>query len=74
MRQLSKRQVEVLEALSQYIKKYNYPPSYRDLAMIIGAKSPSTISTLLNQLKKKGYINWEPAQPRTLHILKTASE
>lgn len=74
MRQLSKRQVEVLETISQYIEKYNYPPAYRDLAMILGVKSPSTISDLLNQLKKKGYINWEPAQPRTLHILKTASE
>lgn len=73
MRKLSKRQEEVLEAISQYIEKYNYPPAFRDLATMLGLKSPSTVSNLLNQLKKKGYISWEPTQPRTLRIIKTAS-
>jgi repressor LexA len=73
MHKLTKRQEEVLEALSQYIKKYNYPPAYRDLGAILGIKSSSTISGLLNQLKSKGYISWIPTQPRTLRILKTAS-
>jgi len=73
MHELTKRQKEVLEVLSKYIKKYNYPPAYRDLAALLGIKSPSTISGLLNQLKNKGYISWEPTQPRTLHIIKTVS-
>ncbi|TCJ04483.1 transcriptional regulator [Cytobacillus praedii] len=73
MQKLSKRQEEVLEAISQYIEKNNYPPAYRDLAAMLGLKSPSTVSNLLNSLKKKGYVNWEEGQPRTLHIIITAS-
>ncbi|KON88913.1 transcriptional regulator [Sporosarcina globispora] len=73
MRDLSKRQKETLEAINQYINKHNYPPAFRDLADMLGLKSSSTVSDLLHKLRDKGYISWEPTQPRTLRILKTAS-
>ncbi|USK56592.1 transcriptional regulator [Cytobacillus solani] len=73
MRKLSKRQEEVLEAISQYIEKYNYPPAYRELCDILDVKSTSTVSGFLHSLKKKGYISWEEGLPRTLRIIKTAS-
>ncbi|WP_313803714.1 transcriptional regulator [Cytobacillus sp.] len=73
MRKLTERQSEVLEALSQYIKKYNYSPVYRDLATLFGVKSPSTVCGFVHSLKEKGYVNWEEGQPRTLRIIKTAS-
>ncbi|WP_026581011.1 LexA family protein [Bacillus sp. J33] len=73
MRKLSKRQKETLEAINQYINKHNYPPAFRDIADMLGLKSPSTVSDLLHKLKDKGYISWEPTQPRTLRIIKTAS-
>lgn len=73
MRDLTRRQMEVLEAISEYINKHNYPPAFRDIADMLGIKSSSTISDLLHKLKNKGYISWEPTQPRTLRIIKTAS-
>lgn len=73
MRDLTRRQKEVLEAISEYINKHNYPPAFRDIAAMLGIKSSSTISDLLHKLKNKGYISWEPTQPRTLRIIKTAS-
>lgn len=73
MRDLTRRQKEVLEAINQYINKHNYPPAFRDIADMLGIKSSSTISDLLHKLKDKGYISWEPTQPRTLRIIKTAS-
>lgn len=73
MRDLTRRQKEVLEAIEQYIKAHNYPPAFRDIADMLGLKSSSTVSDLLHKLKNKGYISWEPTQPRTLRIIKTAS-
>lgn len=73
MRDLTRRQKEVLEAINQYINKHNYPPAFRDIADMLGLKSSSTVSDLLHKLKNKGYISWEPTQPRTLRIIKTAS-
>ena len=69
MRELTKGQVEVLEAINKYIKKNHYAPAYRELGKIIGVKSPSTVSDFLQKLKIKGYISWEEGQPRTLHII-----
>ncbi|QOK28080.1 transcriptional regulator [Cytobacillus oceanisediminis] len=73
MRDITKRQKEVLEAIDQYLKVHNYPPAFRDIADMLGIKSSSTVSDLLHKLKNKGYISWEPTQPRTLRIIKTAS-
>jgi repressor LexA len=73
MRDLTRRQKEALEAIDQYVNIHNYPPAYRDIAAMLGLKSPSTVSGILHKLKDKGYISWEPTQPRTLRILKTAS-
>lgn len=70
---LTRRQKEVLEAINQYINKHNYPPVFRDIADMLVIKSSSTVSDLLHKLKNKGYISWEPIQPRTLRIIKTAS-
>lgn len=73
MRDLTRRQKEVLDVIVKYVNVHNYPPAYRDIASMLGLKSPSTVSVLLHKLKDKGYISWEPTQPRTLRIIKTAS-
>ncbi|WP_456273649.1 LexA family protein [Bacillus sp. AK031] len=73
MAELTQRQKEVLEAISEYGNKNNYPPAYRDIGEMVGLKSSSTVSWFLHKLKEKGYISWEPTQPRTLRVIKTAS-
>lgn len=69
---LTKRQREALEAVINYVETKNYPPSYRELGNLIGLSSSSTVSSILNKLKEKGYVSWEEGQPRTLRILKSA--
>lgn len=66
----TKRQKEVLEALTNYINTNGYPPSFRDLGVSVGLKSSSTISDLLDKLRNKGYVTWEEGRPRTLQVLK----
>ncbi|PJN91312.1 transcriptional regulator [Bacillus sp. mrc49] len=67
----TRRQKEVLEAIKLYKSQNGYPPSFRELGEVLGLKSPSTISGMLDSLRKKGYVTWQEGRPRTLQILKT---
>ncbi|MGE6379954.1 hypothetical protein, partial [Peribacillus muralis] len=66
----TKRQKEVLEAITIYKTTNGYPPSFRELGGLVGLKSSSTISSMLDSLRKKGYVTWQEGRPRTLQILK----
>ena len=65
----TKRQQEVLEAITKYIVMNGYPPSIRDLGEEVGLKSASTVSFMLTKLKEKGYVTWEEGKPRTLRVM-----
>lgn len=69
MNKLTKRQTEVLEAIHKYVQEHHYAPAYRELGVLIGVKSSSTVSDFLQKLKSKGYIDWTEGQPRTLRIV-----
>jgi SOS-response transcriptional repressor LexA len=73
MHKLTRRQTEVLEAIQKYVQEHHYAPAYRELGLLIGVKSPSTVSDFLLKLKSKGYIDWMEGQPRTLRILKSSN-
>jgi len=53
---ITKRQLEVLNKINSYISENSYPPSIRDLALMLGIRSPRGISDHLGSLEKKGYI------------------
>lgn len=69
MSKLTKKQRDILDAIQSYTAINYYPPSYRELAKIMNLVSPSSVKGYLDILKKKGYVNWEEGQPRTLHII-----
>lgn len=69
---LTRKQMEVLATIKEFIKLHGYSPSFREIADLVHLASPSTVYGHLGQLKKKGFINWEPTQPRTIQILRTA--
>lgn len=69
---LTRRQSEILRAIGEYIKIHGYAPSFREIAEIVNLASVSTVYGHLENLKRKGYISWEPTQPRTLQIIKAA--
>ncbi|WP_217562834.1 hypothetical protein [Paenibacillus sp. GbtcB18] len=70
--ELTRRQTETLDAIQHFIDRHGYAPSTRELGAELGISSTSTIHSLLKQLKRKGRINWEPAQPRTIRVIKDA--
>ncbi|MEK8128631.1 transcriptional regulator [Paenibacillus filicis] len=67
--QLSKRQEDILSVIAHYAALNGYPPTFREVADLVGLQSSSTIHGHLERLKKKGLLDWEESKPRTLRIL-----
>lgn len=67
---LTSTQKTTLTILSNYIKQYRYSPSYRELLVLLGKRSLSTIKYDIDILKQKGYITYEPYKNRTIRIIK----
>lgn len=68
MKNLTKKQSEVLRFIQAFIKDYDYSPSYREIAEGMGLSSPATIHQHLQTLKSKGYLNMDSAVARGLEL------
>ena len=64
----NKKKMEVLYFVEQYIKRYGYPPTVRDIGKGLGYRSPSTVHGYLRQLKEEHLIESDGSKPRTPHI------
>jgi len=69
MKQLSKRQLSILDFIKQEVKDKGYPPSVREIAEAVGLLSSSTVHGHLDRLEKKGFIRRDPSKPRAIEIL-----
>ena len=56
MFELTSKQKELLDAISEHVYKRGVMPSYRELAGAMGASSPATIHKHVSLLEKKGYV------------------
>jgi repressor LexA len=65
---LTPKQSEVLTKLLGFVHENNYPPSIQQLCQLCGVSSTSTIHFHLSALKKKGLIDWNPAEKRAISI------
>jgi SOS-response transcriptional repressor LexA len=70
MQGLTDKQQNILNIINDYISSFGYPPSFRDIGERAQLASSSTVHRHLENLKKKGYVSWEPTQPRTLTVIK----
>ena len=70
MNELTNQEEMVLEAIKKYIKEYGYSPTYEELTELTPFKSKSTISNILDNLKRKGYINFFCRKARTIKTIK----
>ncbi len=70
MRNLTKKQEEILDFIDRQIQYQGYPPSVREICNAVGFKSTSTVHNYLEVLNKKGYIFKDPSKPRALKIIK----
>lgn len=69
MKDLSARQVQVLEFIRQKVADRGYPPSVREIGEAIGLSSPSTVHSHLSALVEAGMIRRDPTKPRAIEIL-----
>lgn len=56
MKELTKRQSQILQYLKEYMEKNSYAPSVRDIMKHFGFKSPRAAHKHLITLEEKGYI------------------
>ena len=56
MFELTSKQKDLLDAITQHVGDRGVMPSYRELAAAMGVKSPATINKHVSLLEKKGYV------------------
>lgn len=66
--QLTPKQQEVLEKLLAFLHENHFPPSIHQLCQLCGVSSTSTIHFHLSALRKKGFIDWNPASKRAISV------
>ncbi len=66
---LSPRAQKLYDWLVQYICTHQDPPQIREMMKAMAVSSPSSIQVHLQQLKAKGYIDWNQRESRTLRII-----
>lgn len=68
MAYLTKKQKEIFNFIKSFIEKYNYAPSYREIAEGLGKKSPATVWQHVEMLQKKGYLRKISQTARSLEL------
>lgn len=69
MRFLTRRQQEIFDFIKEFIDKNGFSPTVREIAQGTNLASSSTVAGHLNNIKKKGYIDWKASCPRTIRVL-----
>ncbi len=69
MRDLTDKQREIFDFISNYIKENGFPPAVRDIGHGVGLTSPASVHMHLQALQKKGYIERSGGMNRGLKIL-----
>lgn len=67
--ELSKNEKNILEFISEQVKKIGYPPSVREICKAVGLKSTSSVHMYLARLKDKGYIAKQDLKTRALKVM-----
>jgi repressor LexA len=67
-KELTDRQKEILDFISEYIEFNGFPPTYREIAKNFNLASTFGVKRHLDALSKKGYINVESNSSRALSL------
>ncbi len=68
MDNLTPRQKQVLEFITEYLDRNEYPPTFRDIARHLGISGNAGVLCHLEQLERKGYIRREPGSSRGITV------
>lgn len=66
---LSDKQLAILEVIQGAIARNGYPPSMREIGDAVGLKSLSSVTHQLNQLELSGYLRRDPGKTRAMEVL-----
>jgi repressor LexA len=66
---LTGRQQEIWDFLVEYVERYGYPPTVREIGDAVGLASPSTVHAHLANLERAGLLRRDPTKPRALELL-----
>jgi repressor LexA len=65
---------KILEYIVACQRERNFPPTIREIAAHVGLNAPATVANHIEVLKKAGYIEKNPKQPRTLTVRLDAND
>ena len=68
-KELTDRQVLILEAIHEGIQSQGLPPTMRELADQVGLASPRSVKAQLHTLEKRGYIKRDEGLSRAIQLL-----
>jgi repressor LexA len=65
---LTRRQKQILAFIEKYLNKYDYAPSFREIAESLKLSSVATISDHIHNLKQKGFLTTEKNLARSIQL------
>ena len=68
---LTKKQRELMDYLSAFIREHGYSPTYEEIAARFGYRSLSTVHEHIRNLAGRGLIQVDRGRPRSIEILRT---
>jgi repressor LexA len=71
---LTKRQREILDFITDFIEVNNYAPSFREIGDHFNLNSPATVHVHVDNLKKQGFLKSSYNEARSIELIPTVSE
>ncbi len=65
---LTRKQTQVLDFITEYIRDNGYAPSYREIGEALGVSSTATVHEHVKNLEQKGYLTGEGRAARGLEV------
>lgn len=69
VRNLTERQRKVLDVITTFQGRNGYPPTIREIADLMGLRSPNGVSEHLKALNRKGYVRREENKSRGIQLV-----
>ena len=69
METITRKHLETLIAIEEYIEANEFPPSFRDLVKILGLSSPAPVQSRVNSLINVGAASIVEGKARTLRVI-----
>ncbi|MDP3025670.1 MAG: transcriptional repressor LexA [candidate division Zixibacteria bacterium] len=73
MKELTKRQKEILDFISEMTEKNGFPPTIREIGKKFKIASTNGVRAILSALSVKGYIRRKPLLSRGIEVLRSVS-